>query len=73
VVKVTYQPTDFSVLVRAYGKGSELIIDRKQEIIVSSIYKEKKIFFFLSKHPLSSIEHHYTFIPKPMPTSLRPI
>jgi hypothetical protein len=38
VVKVTYQPTDFSVLVRAYGKGSELIIDRKQEIIVSSIY-----------------------------------
>ncbi|KAI8887362.1 kinase-like protein [Backusella circina FSU 941] len=32
LVKVTYQPTDFSVLVRAYGKGSELIIDRKQEI-----------------------------------------
>lgn len=36
VVRVTYIPTDFSVLVRAYGKGSELIIDRKQEIIVSA-------------------------------------
>jgi hypothetical protein len=34
VVRVTYQPTDFSVLVRAYGKGSELIIDRKQEVVV---------------------------------------
>lgn len=34
VVKVTYRPTNFSVLVRTYGKGSELIIDRNQEIIV---------------------------------------
>ncbi|KAI7907091.1 kinase-like domain-containing protein [Cokeromyces recurvatus] len=33
LVRVTYLPTDFSVLVRAYGKGSELIIDRKQEIL----------------------------------------
>ncbi|CAO3702338.1 unnamed protein product [Rhizopus stolonifer] len=33
LVKVTYRPTNFSVLVRAYGKGSELIIDRNQEII----------------------------------------
>ncbi|KAI7871207.1 kinase-like domain-containing protein [Spinellus fusiger] len=33
LVKVTHVPTDVSVLVRAYGKGSELIIDRKQEII----------------------------------------
>ncbi|OBZ89825.1 Ethanolamine kinase 2 [Choanephora cucurbitarum] len=33
LVRVTYQPTDFSVLVRAYGKGSELIIDRKQEVM----------------------------------------
>lgn len=37
VVRVTYQPTDFSVLVRAYGKGSELIIDRKQEVVVSNL------------------------------------
>lgn len=35
VVRVTYIPTDFSVLVRAYGKGSELIIDRKQEVVVN--------------------------------------
>jgi predicted PilT family ATPase len=34
VVKVTHKPTDLSVLVRAYGKGSERIIDRKQEIVV---------------------------------------
>ncbi|KAI9486588.1 MAG: kinase-like domain-containing protein [Benjaminiella poitrasii] len=33
LVRVTYKPMDFSVLVRAYGKGSELIIDRKQEIL----------------------------------------
>ncbi|CEG64849.1 hypothetical protein RMATCC62417_01757 [Rhizopus microsporus] len=33
LVKVTHRPTDFSVLVRAYGKGSELIIDRNQEVI----------------------------------------
>ncbi|KAG2209168.1 hypothetical protein INT47_005460 [Mucor saturninus] len=33
LVRVTYTPTDFSVLVRAYGKGSELIIDRKQEVL----------------------------------------
>ncbi|KAI9016359.1 kinase-like domain-containing protein [Phycomyces nitens] len=33
LVKVTHQPTDMSVLVRAYGKGSEKIIDRKQEIV----------------------------------------
>ncbi|KAI8997208.1 kinase-like domain-containing protein [Pilobolus umbonatus] len=33
LVKVTYKPTDFSVLIRAYGKGSELIIDRKQEVL----------------------------------------
>ncbi|KAL1934273.1 hypothetical protein VTP01DRAFT_6455 [Rhizomucor pusillus] len=33
LVRVTHMPTDFSVLVRAYGKGSELIIDRKQEVI----------------------------------------
>lgn len=33
LVRVTYQPTDFSVLVRAYGKGSEKIIDRKQEVV----------------------------------------
>ncbi|GAA5810138.1 hypothetical protein MFLAVUS_003557 [Mucor flavus] len=33
LVRVTYVPTDFSVLVRAYGKGSELIIDRKQEVV----------------------------------------
>ncbi|GAN06328.1 choline/ethanolamine kinase [Mucor ambiguus] len=33
LVRVTYKPTDFSVLVRAYGKGSELIIDRKQEVV----------------------------------------
>jgi hypothetical protein len=34
VVRVTHKPTDLSVLVRAYGKGSERIIDRKQEIVV---------------------------------------
>jgi ethanolamine kinase len=39
VVKVTHRPTDFSVLVRAYGKGSELIIDRNQEVIVSCAYQ----------------------------------
>ncbi|KAI8987582.1 kinase-like domain-containing protein [Mycotypha africana] len=33
LVRVTYMPTAFSVLVRAYGKGSERLIDRKQEII----------------------------------------
>ncbi|CEP16577.1 hypothetical protein [Parasitella parasitica] len=33
LVRVTYKPSDFSVLVRAYGKGSELIIDRKQEVV----------------------------------------
>ncbi|CAO3622672.1 unnamed protein product [Mucor hiemalis] len=33
LVRVTYEPTDFSVLVRAYGKGSEKIIDRKQEVV----------------------------------------
>ncbi|KAF7729432.1 hypothetical protein EC973_004411 [Apophysomyces ossiformis] len=33
LVRVTHIPTDFSVLVRAYGKGSELLIDRRQEII----------------------------------------
>ncbi|KAG1456848.1 hypothetical protein G6F55_006268 [Rhizopus delemar] len=33
LIKATHKPTDFSVLVRAYGKGSELIIDRNQEII----------------------------------------
>ncbi|KAG0165065.1 hypothetical protein DFQ28_009090 [Apophysomyces sp. BC1034] len=33
LIRVTYTPTDFSVLVRAYGKGSELLIDRRQEII----------------------------------------
>ncbi|KAI8078200.1 kinase-like domain-containing protein [Gilbertella persicaria] len=33
LVRVTYEPTDFSLLVRAYGKGSELIIDRKQEVV----------------------------------------
>ena len=37
MVRVTYKPTDFSVLVRAYGKGSELIIDRKQEVVVSNL------------------------------------
>lgn len=38
MVRVTHMPTDFSVLVRAYGKGSELIIDRKQEVIVCKRY-----------------------------------
>ncbi|KAG2180176.1 hypothetical protein INT43_003965 [Umbelopsis isabellina] len=33
LVKVTHTPNNMSVLVRAYGKGSELIIDRKQELI----------------------------------------
>ncbi|KAJ2959506.1 hypothetical protein NQZ79_g5015 [Umbelopsis isabellina] len=33
LVKVTHTPDNMSVLVRAYGKGSELIIDRKQELI----------------------------------------
>jgi ethanolamine kinase len=35
VIKVTHTTDNMSVLVRAYGKGSELIIDRKQELIVS--------------------------------------
>ncbi|KAJ8657478.1 hypothetical protein O0I10_006780 [Lichtheimia ornata] len=33
LVKVTHLPTDFSVLVRAFGRDSEILIDRKQEII----------------------------------------
>ncbi|KAI8149143.1 kinase-like domain-containing protein [Fennellomyces sp. T-0311] len=33
LVRATYQPTDFSVLVRAFGRKSEILIDRKQEII----------------------------------------
>lgn len=45
VVRVTYVPTDFSVLVRAYGKGSELIIDRKQEVVVS--FKKIRLIFYL--------------------------
>ncbi|KAI9322602.1 kinase-like domain-containing protein [Dichotomocladium elegans] len=33
LVRVIHIPTDFSVLVRAFGRDSEIIIDRKQEII----------------------------------------
>ncbi|KAI9492724.1 kinase-like domain-containing protein [Zychaea mexicana] len=33
LVRVTHRPTDFSVLVRAFGRKSEILIDRKQEII----------------------------------------
>ena len=47
VVKVTYVPTDFSVLVRAYGKGSERIIDRKQEVVVSCRIDDLVFFSFL--------------------------
>lgn len=35
VICCTYKPTGVQILVRAYGKKSEVIIDRKQEIMVS--------------------------------------
>lgn len=48
VICCTYKPTGVQVLVRAYGKKSEVIIDRKQEIMVSlfqcirqSLHKER--------------------------------
>ncbi|KAI8380906.1 kinase-like domain-containing protein [Radiomyces spectabilis] len=33
LVRATHLPSDFTVLVRAYGKGSDRIIDRRQEMI----------------------------------------
>lgn len=39
VVRVVHTLDDVSVLVRAYGKGSEIIIDRKQELIVSVVVR----------------------------------
>ena len=41
VIRATHQPTDFSVLVRAFGRKSEILIDRKQEIIVKYFVKKK--------------------------------
>jgi len=38
VICCTYKPTGSQVLVRAYGKKSEVIIDRKQEIMVSPLF-----------------------------------
>jgi hypothetical protein len=40
VVRVVHILDNVAVLVRAYGKGSELIIDRKQELIVSGSGRE---------------------------------
>ena len=57
MVRVTHRPTDFSVLIRAFGRKSEILIDRKQEIIVSTFFflwgkekdekDKKRIIFFL--------------------------
>ncbi|KAI9261681.1 kinase-like domain-containing protein [Phascolomyces articulosus] len=33
LVRVTHRPSDFSVLIRAFGRKSEILIDRRQEII----------------------------------------
>ena len=41
VVKCTNKSRNFSVLVRTYGKNTELIVDRRQELAV----KFKKIIF----------------------------
>lgn len=35
LLKCTHKPTKTKVLIRAYGKNSELLIDRNQELIVS--------------------------------------
>lgn len=45
VVRITETNIKKSVLVRAYGKGSERIIDRRQEIIVSLVF-----FFFYNQY-----------------------
>jgi hypothetical protein len=34
LVKVTHAPTSYNILVRIYGKGTEIMIDRRQEIRV---------------------------------------
>lgn len=55
MIKATHKPTDFSVLVRAYGKGSELIIDRNQEIIVCLLHSMylKHLYFLRILLPLA--------------------